>query len=79
MKNIKLKSLLDKLYQKYNRPEYISPDPLELVTPFKNVDDREIAGLIASSLAYGRVAQILKSVNIILEIMKLNKLSYAIN
>ncbi|RLD12419.1 MAG: TIGR02757 family protein [Chlamydiae bacterium] len=70
MKNIKLKSLLDKLYLKYNRPEFISPDPLEFITPFKKVDDREIAGMIASSLAYGRVAQILKSVNYILEIMK---------
>jgi len=67
---MKLKPLLDKLYQKYNRPEFISPDPLEFVTPFEKAEDREIAGLIASSLAYGRVAQILKSVKIILEVMK---------
>jgi hypothetical protein len=32
--------------------------------------DREIAGLIASSLAYGRVAQILKSVSFVLRIME---------
>ena len=67
---MKLKPLLDKLYKKYNRPEFISPDPLEFVTPFQKVEDREIAGLIASSLAYGRVAQILKSVKIILKEMK---------
>ncbi len=79
MKNRKLKSLLDKLYIKYNRPEYISPDPLELVTPFKKVDDREITGLIASSLAYGRVAQILKSVKIIFEIMKPSPAAFVSN
>jgi len=67
---MKLKPLLEKLYLKYNRSEFISPDPLEFVTPFQKVEDREIAGLIASSLAYGRVAQILKSVKIILDVMK---------
>ena len=67
---MKLKPLLDKLYFKYNKPEFISPDPLEFVTPFEKAEDREIAGLIASSLAYGRVAQILKSVKIILDVMK---------
>jgi len=67
---MKLKLLLEKLYLKYNRLEFISPDPLEFVTPFEKTEDKEIAGLIASSLAYGRVTQILKSVNIILEVMK---------
>ena len=70
MKKINLIPLLDKLYLKYNRAEFISPDPLELVIPFKQIDDREIAGMIASSLAYGRVAQILKSVKYILGEMK---------
>ncbi|MCL6086971.1 MAG: TIGR02757 family protein, partial [Actinobacteria bacterium] len=34
------------------------------------IKDREIAGLIASLLAYGRVSQILKSVSIVLNIIK---------
>ena len=74
-----LMPLLDKLYLKYNRPEYISPDPLELVTPYKKVDDREIAGLIASSLAYGRVSQILKSVKIILKEMNSSPAKFVSN
>jgi uncharacterized protein (TIGR02757 family) len=61
---------LDKLYLEYNKREFVSPDPLELLYDYPNVRDREIVALIASSLAYGRVAQILKSVNSVLEKMK---------
>ncbi len=58
----KLKCELDKLYQQYNRRRYVHPDPLEFLYSYKALRDREIAGLIASALAYGRVAQILESV-----------------
>jgi len=57
------------LYKKYNRRKYVHPDPLEFLYNYNNLQDMEIAGLIGSSLAYGRVAQILKSVSHILEIM----------
>ncbi len=55
------KKKLDRLYKKYDSRRYVHPDPLELLYAYKNLNDREIAGLTASSLAYGRVAQILKS------------------
>lgn len=63
------KSELEKLYCAYNKREYVHPDPLEFLYAYPDVRDREIAGLIASSLAYGRVAQILKSVERILSRM----------
>ncbi len=66
MKKIKFKSL-DYIYKTYNLRKFVSPDPLEFLYKYKNNQDVEIVGLIAASLAYGRVAQILKSVNIILE------------
>jgi uncharacterized protein (TIGR02757 family) len=52
---------LEKLYTKLNRREFVHPDPLELLYLYDDPDDREIVGLIASTLAYGRVKQILKS------------------
>lgn len=67
---MKFRSRLDKLYTEYNKPELIHPDPLEFLGSFKDVRDREIVGLIASSLAYGRVAQILKSVRLVLDGLK---------
>jgi len=56
-----LKQYLEEIYRRYHRAEYISPDPIELVRPFDDPADREIAGLVASSLAYGRVVMILRN------------------
>ncbi|TET48555.1 MAG: DUF2400 family protein, partial [Actinomycetota bacterium] len=64
-----LKARLGQLYEKYNHREFVHPDPLEFLYRYDDMKDREIAGLIASSLAYGRVAQILKSVDRVLEKM----------
>ena len=66
MNKVKLKSFLEGLYYTYQRRELINPDPLHFLYNYEDVRDREIAGLIASSLAYGRVAQIMKSVEKIL-------------
>ncbi len=63
------KGRLDRLYAHYNRRRFVHPDPLEFLYDYPNVRDREIVALIASSLAYGRVSQILSSVRAILERM----------
>lgn len=60
---------LDKIYCVYNHPEYVHPDPLEFVHLYKTKPDKEIVGFIASSLAYGRVKQILSSVSKVLDEM----------
>jgi uncharacterized protein (TIGR02757 family) len=57
---------LESLYRKYNRREFIHPDPLEFVYCYEDPADREIVAFIASSLAYGRVSQILRSVACVL-------------
>ncbi|HAF95044.1 MAG: TIGR02757 family protein [Elusimicrobia bacterium GWC2_51_8] len=53
-------------YRKFNRPEFIHPDPLEFVWRYNSAEDREIAGFIAAALAYGNVRQIIKSVEKVL-------------
>ena len=57
------------LYEKLNRREYVHPDPLEFLYSYDDIRDREIVGLVSAGLAYGRVAQILKSVSSILRNM----------
>jgi uncharacterized protein (TIGR02757 family) len=77
-----LKKKIDNLYNQYNRRGYVHPDPLEFLYLYKEIRDREIVGLIASALAYGRVKQILKSVSFVLDMMNpspylfIKKLSY---
>ncbi|MFC1580693.1 TIGR02757 family protein [Thermodesulfobacteriota bacterium] len=63
------KERLEALYRSCNCRKYVHPDPLEFLYPCSDPGDRELVGLIASSLAYGRVAQILKSVSTVLEPM----------
>ncbi len=64
-----MKCELDRLYHRLNRREFVYPDPLAFLYAYNDIREREIAGLIASSLAYGRVAQILNSVAIVLNLM----------
>jgi uncharacterized protein (TIGR02757 family) len=63
------KAGLEKIYSKYNRREFVHPDPLEFLYQYNGKRDREIVALIASSLAYGRVQQILRSVTKVLTAM----------
>jgi uncharacterized protein (TIGR02757 family) len=63
------KEKLEAVYQRYNRREYVRPDPLQFLYGYEDVRDREIAGLVAAGLAYGRVGQILKSAEKVLEEM----------
>ncbi len=53
---------LEELYAGLNRREHVHPDPLEFLYRYEGGPDRDVAGLVASSLAYGRVKQILRSV-----------------
>ncbi|MEW6669852.1 MAG: TIGR02757 family protein [Thermodesulfobacteriota bacterium] len=53
---------LEGLFARYHRRDLVDPDPLVFLYDYGDLRDREIAGLIASSLAYGRVRQIMASV-----------------
>lgn len=64
-----LREVLERLYTKYNRYELIKPDPLQFVYRYSKPCDMEIAGFVAAVLAYGRVAQIEKSVSGLLGMM----------
>ena len=67
--NKRLKVILDRLYVRYNRHELIPPDPLQFMYRYERAEDMEIVGLLSAVLAYGRVAQIGKSVTKLLDMM----------
>jgi len=60
---------LEGLRARWNRREFVHPDPIEFLYNYDDARDREVAGLIAASLAYGRVKSILQSVGRVLERM----------
>lgn len=62
-------SILEQFYAKYNHREFVHPDPVEFLYAYDDLRDREIVAYISSSLAYGRVTQILKSISTVLKRM----------
>ena len=59
---------LEALYRGFDHVESAT-DPIHIVRRYKAPDDREIAGFIASGLAFGRVASVLQSVEALLAVM----------
>jgi len=63
----KYKGALEGHYRKFHKRRFVHPDPLEFLYDYDDPADREIVALVAATLAYGRVAQILVSVRRALE------------
>ncbi len=63
-----LRALLNRAYAEYDR-RWIEPDPVQFVWRYDRPEDREVAGLVASSLAYGNIKQIRRSVESVLGIL----------
>ena len=67
---------LERLYHRYNHRRFVHPDPLEFLYDYGDAGEREVVALLASSLAYGRVARILASVSAVLSVMEGAPLAY---
>lgn len=65
----KVRETLEDLYERYNDRAFVSPDPLSYLYDYRDPADREIVGLIASTLAFGTVKQIGASIEAALEPM----------
>jgi uncharacterized protein (TIGR02757 family) len=59
-KSVDLACRLDRLYHGFNAAQSLT-DPIELVRPYATPADREIAGFIASGLAFGNVTAVMAS------------------
>jgi uncharacterized protein (TIGR02757 family) len=66
MRTEELRRRLDELYRHYDH-RFVTPDPLEFVRAAGDPGDREVVGLLASSLAFGTVGQIKKSIGLVLD------------
>lgn len=54
-------AVLERLYEKYNRREFVGLDPLAFLYKYDKPSDIEIVGYLAAAMAYGRVEQITRS------------------
>lgn len=63
-----LKATLDRLYAGFNYPDSAT-DPIQIVRRFARDDDREVVAFVAASLAFGRVASVLQSIERVLAVV----------
>jgi len=54
---------------KYNRPEFIENDPIQIPHQFSAKEDIEIAGFLAASIAWGQRPVIIRNANRLMEMM----------
>lgn len=64
-----LKSFLDEAALRYNTPDFISSDPISVPHRFSRLQDREIMGFWAATLAWGQRKTIIQSATRLVELM----------
>ncbi|MEE4197512.1 MAG: TIGR02757 family protein [Bacteroidales bacterium] len=64
-----LKDFLDEKYEHYNQPQFIDTDPVQIPHLFAEDQDREIAGFLAATIAWGQRTTILKNMVRLLNLM----------
>jgi uncharacterized protein (TIGR02757 family) len=62
-----MRAFLETAYAELARPEFIDPDPLSVARSYTDVADREIAGLVAASLALGSAPLIVRAARTVLD------------
>jgi uncharacterized protein (TIGR02757 family) len=73
------KNVLDKLVNIYETPEFIKDDPVQFPHKFSTKKDIEIAGFIASLLAYGNRKVFIKKLDTLFEIAQNEPLNFILN
>ncbi|MEG1622852.1 MAG: TIGR02757 family protein [Alistipes sp.] len=61
MERSELRDLLEALYDKYNRTEFIELDPISVPHQFSEPEDQEIAGFLVATIAWGNRTSIVRN------------------
>lgn len=61
--------LLEQLYERYNTPNFVAEDPISVPHRYGRREDREIAGFMSATIAWGNRRAIVKSAHRMMEYM----------
>lgn len=64
-----LRTFLDEKVDLYNRPDFITSDPIQIPHQFSIKEDIEIAGFLAATIAWGNRKMIIKNAQKMIELM----------
>ena len=66
---VQLADFLEAAFRRYNQPGFISDDPISLPHSFSSVQDRELIGFWAATLAWGQRKTIIRNARRLVELM----------
>lgn len=79
MRKTQVKKLLDELYDKFNKPEFIEEDPISIPHLFTKKRDIEIAGFFAATLAWGQRKTIINKCQELMQLMDMAPHDFCLN
>ncbi|KAB2814412.1 TIGR02757 family protein [Phaeocystidibacter luteus] len=79
MTRAELKDYLDDCVDRYNRPEFIQDDPIQIPHLFTNPRDIEVAGYLVATIAWGQRKTILNNGHRLMDIMGHEPYSFVMN
>jgi uncharacterized protein (TIGR02757 family) len=74
-----LRELLDELHDKYNNPSFIEADPISVPHSFVDPIDREVAGFMAATIAWGNRKAIVQSSHRMMRYMDNSPADFVLN
>jgi len=74
-----LKEFLDEKVEKYNRPEFIESDPIQVAKQFSEKEDIEIAGFLTATISWGNRPAIIKNALRMMELLDNSPHDYVMN
>lgn len=69
LNNSDIKELLEELYLRFNNVDFIAEDPISIPHGYTSREDREIAGFMSATIAWGNRRAIVKSARRMMEYM----------
>jgi uncharacterized protein (TIGR02757 family) len=79
LKKEELKEFLDEKADKYNRPDFITLDPISIPHQYTRKEDIEISGFLAATIAWGNRKMILRNANRMMELLEDSPYEYIMN
>ncbi len=74
-----LKEFLDIKVEQYNRPDFLSTDPLQIPHGFTKREDIEISGFLTATIAWGNRKSIIKNAGRMMELLEGSPFDFVMN
>ncbi|WP_034058248.1 TIGR02757 family protein [Lacinutrix jangbogonensis] len=79
MNKKELKEFLDAKVEQYNRPDFITSDPIQIPHQFSKKEDIEIAGFLSATIAWGNRKSIINNANKMMTLLEHSPHDFVMN